>query len=336
MALRTNVEISSRVDGGVAMTGRRLVTTALLLAAPALMTAQTVLPELRVTLDPAVITVGDPIAVVVTVTHGPDTQVVWPEPIDFGVFELLDIQISNATTDGDHAQSRATLTVTAFELGDQTVPAFEIAIIDSAGETVTLSTEAVTVTVDSVDRDKSGDIRDIKAPLAIPFGVATLLPWLAGLAVLGGAAYWLYRRYRRRVRPEVVTPVAPPRPAHEIAYDSLAALEFSDLLAQGKVKTYHTRGSDIMRMYAKNRFGIDAMEMTTDEAIQALRQCGATNGVIAEFRQLLDRCDLVKFAKFRPEVPDCHDLVSLGRRLVDATTPTDPSPVDTSVETKVA
>jgi hypothetical protein len=318
------------------MTGRRLVTTALLLAAPALVAAQTGLPELRVTLDPAVITVGDPVVVVVTVTHDPDARVVWPEPIDLGAFELLDVQLSDATTDGDRAQSRAELTVTAFELGDQTVPAFEVAVIDGAGETVMLSTEAAAVTIESVGRDESGDIRDIKAPLAIPFGVATLLPWLAGLAVLGGAAYWLYRRYRRRVRPEVVTPVAPPRPAHEIAHESLAALEASGLLALGEVKTYHIRGSDIMRVYAENRFGIDAMEMTTGEVLEALRRCDAASGVVAEFRQLLDRCDLVKFAKFRPEVPDCRDLVPLGRRLVDATTPADPSPVDTPVEAEVA
>ena len=89
------------------------------------------------------------------------------------------------------------LTITAFELGELTLPTFEVEVVDAAGDTVRLATDAAVVRVESVGRDEGGDIRDIKGPLAIPFSVVTLLPWLAGLAILSAAAYWLYRRYRR-------------------------------------------------------------------------------------------------------------------------------------------
>ena len=87
-----------------------------------------------------------------------------------------------------------------------------------------------------------------------------------------------------------------------------------------------------MRVYAEDRFGVEAMEMTTGGVLDGLRRTGVLSGVIADFRQLLDRCDLVKFAKFRPDVPACRDLVPLGRRLVDMTTPDDPVPAVSTAE----
>ena len=118
-------------------------------------------------------------------------------------------------------------------------------------------------------------------------------------------------------------PATPPRPAHVLAHEALDALEASRLLELGEVKTYHIRVSDIMRVYVEGRFGIDAMEMTTAEMLGELRRTGAGHEVMTGFRQLLDRCDLVKFAKLRPELTSCRDVVPAGRRLVDVTTPRD-------------
>ena len=298
--------------------------------------AQTDPPRLLTALEPAVITVGEPVSLVVTVSHAADARVVWPDPFELDPFELVDMRRLEPVLEGNRVRSSAELTLTAFELGELTLPAFEIEVVDAAGDSVRLATDVAVVRVDSVGRDEGGDIRDIKGPLAIPFSVVTLLPWLAGLAVVGAAAYWLYRRYRRRQRPAGPAPVVPTRPAHEIAYESLDALEASGLLERGEVKTYHIRASDIMRVYLAGRFGVEAMEMTTGEVLSGLRRAGAASGVVADFRQLLDRCDLVKFAKFRPDVPACRDLVPLGRRLVEVTTPADPVPAVAPAEVQVA
>ena len=306
------------------MVNRRLAAAGLLVVSGvAHMAAQPEPPDVRTTIDPAVITVGDPVRVLVAVNHATDARVTWPDPIELGPFELREIRHLEPVPDGNRLRSTAELTVTAFELGELTLPAFEIEVIDTAGGSATLSTVAMVVTVESVGRDAAGDIRDIKGPLAIPFSAMTLLPWLAGLVVLGGAAYWILRQYRRRARPDVPSLVVPPRPAYTIAYESLDALEASGLLELGEVKTYHIRVSDIMRIYVEGRFSVEAMEMTTGEVLDELRRAGVAGGVVADFRQLLERSDLVKFAKFRPDVPACRDLVPLGRRLVDVTRPAD-------------
>jgi len=108
------------------------------------------------------------------------------------------------------------------------------------------------------------------------------------------------------------------------------------LLELGEVKTYHIRVSDIMRVYVEGRFGVEAMEMMTGEVLDGLRWAGVASGAVADFRQLLERSDLVKFAKFRPDVPGCRDLVPLGRRLVDVTRPADPILVEAPAEASVS
>ena len=289
--------------------------------------AQTDSPEIITAVDPAVITVGDPVRLVVTVSHSAESRVVWPDPFELDPFELADTRRLEPVREGNRVRSSTELTLTAFELGELTVPRLEVEVVDAAGDSVRLATEATVIRVESIGRDEGGDIRDIKGPLAIPFSVLRLLPWLAGLAGLAILGVAVYRRYQRRQRPDVQVPVAPPRPAHEVAYESLDALEASGLLELGEVKTYHIRVSDIMRVYTEDRFGVDAMEMTTREVLDGLKGARVAGGVVGDFRHLLDRCDLVKFAKFRPEAPACRDLVPLSRRLVDVTTPADPVPV---------
>ena len=305
----------------------------LLLLAPLQASAQVDRASVTVTLDTEVINVGDPVRATVIVTHSPETEIVWPEPPVVEPFELLAWNISASTTDGDVVNSRLNLMVTAFELGELSLPTLEVQVVDSSGDVVTRTTNAVLVTVASVGRDDSGDIRDIKGPLAIPFDVMTLLPWLAGLAATGILGYLFYQRYGRKTKLPVLQPIAPPRPAHVVAHESLDALEASGLLEAGELKTYHIRLSDIIRVYIWRRFSLAAMEMTTGEVLKGLQRTDTPRTVVTDFRQLLERCDLVKFAKFKPNAPDCLDLIPLGRRLVDLTTPGEQAPTDAMLRT---
>ena len=298
--------------------------TAFLAAASA--AGQAAAPVVETAVSAATAAVGDPVTVVVTVRHAPDTEVRWPDPVDTGPFELLDDPVARSAAADGSVESSLELRVAAFELGELSFPALDLEVIDAGGGTSVLATEAAAVAIESVGRDEGGDIRDIKGPLAIPFAVLTLLPWLAALLAVAAAAAWIYRRHRRRTRPEAMVPALPPRPAHDVALEALAALEAAGLLERGEIKTYHIRLSDIVRVYIEGRFGVDAMEMTTGEVLDGLRRTDADVAVVADVRQLLDRCDLVKFAKLRPAIPDCRELLPLARRVVDVTAPAEPAP----------
>ena len=283
-------------------------------------------PTIETSVSAATAAVGDPVTIVVTVRHAADAEVRWPDPVDVAPFELLDPPVAQSAAVDGGLESRLELRVAAFELGELFFPSLDVEVVGAGGEETTLATEAVPVAIESVGRDEGGDIRDIKGPLAIPFAVVTLLPWLAALLAAAAVAAWLYRRYRRRSTPEALVPELPPRPAHEIAREALDALEAAGLLERGEIKTWHIRLSDIVRVYVEGRFGVDAMEMTTGEVLDGLLRTDADRGAVADVQRLLDRCDLVKFAKLRPAIPECRELFPLARRVVDVTAPVEPPP----------
>ncbi len=289
-------------------------------------TGQTGASVVSSALEPAQIAVGDRARLSIEVEHDPGASVVWPELESLGQFEVLERRIGEPAVESGRAISRAELVLTAFELGDLEVPAVEIAVLDTDGSTTTLGTDPWPITVASVGLDEGGDIRAIKGPLDIPLGLLGLLPWLAGILLLAGIAYWLWRRGRGRAPDSILAPAEPARPPHEIAYEALRTLEADRLPDRGEIKTFHIRASDIVRAYAEGRFGVDALEMTTGEVLARLLGHEVDAEVHLDFRRLLERCDLVKFAKDRPALERCREVIPLGRSLVDRTRVVAPSP----------
>jgi hypothetical protein len=271
-------------------------------------------------LDTTAITLGDQVHLTVTVEHEVGSVVIWPDSLDLGPFELLDAAVLEPELLDGRLRSGARLTLTAFELGELEIPSIAIRLAgpDSASPSV-LTTQALPVTVASVGRDESGDIRGIKGPLSIPRDWLLLWPWAVGLAGLA-AAYWLLRRYLAKRQPAPVSgPKTPARPAHELAYEALDRLEQAGFLDRGEIKTHYIEVSDIIRSYLEGRFGVEAMEMATHEVMAGLESTELAPEKRQEFEWFFDECDLVKFAKLIPDPVACRAIVPAARRLVDTT-----------------
>ena len=277
--------------------------------------------------DTTLIHVGDPVAVRLHVDHPADWTVQWPDSLDLAPFEVLRYEVvqpgavgagAGAGSDGA-VRSSASLVVTSFELGELELPVISIAVAAPNGTVRTLFTDPFRIGVESVGLDESGDIRDIRGPLSIARSWWTLLPWLVlVLAAAAGAAY-LYRR--RRARPVSVEsrPAAPIRPFHLVALEALDELERSALLERGQVKRYHMRISEIIRSYVEGQLRVPALEMTTGEVVDGLRNAALGDRIAGTFGTFLARCDLVKFAKLRPGVDDSRELMGTARSLVGMT-----------------
>jgi hypothetical protein len=89
------------------------------------------------------------------------------------------------------------------------------------------------------------------------------------------------------------------------------------MLDRGQVKEYHIEISDVLRRYVEARFGVPALEMTTWEVVGGLEREGVEPEFRDGLRSFLDRCDLVKFAKVRPDVDSSRSLILEGRSLVE-------------------
>jgi len=94
--------------------------------------------------------------------------------------------------------------------------------------------------------------------------------------------------------------VVPKRPPHETALEELKKLEGERLWQQGLVKQYHSRLTDIVRTYIEHRFGIIAMEMTTGEIMQSVRNMHFESTSAEKLSHILTLADMVKFAKLQP------------------------------------
>lgn len=318
---------------GVGRRGRRALTWAITLAATLMLwgPAPAAAQDARVTteVDTTLVTVGDRIRLSVAVDHAAGAQVVWPDSIDLAPFEVLAAEVVPPVTRSGRSRSGLVLTLAAFELGELEIPSFEFSVDGPGDVTQSLSSDRFGVEVVSVGQDESGDIRDIRGPLSIPVGIMTIAIWLLALLVLALLGWWLTRRWRNRPSAPDPVPALPPRSADEVALEALARIEASDLLTRGEVKEYHIAVSDVLRRYVEARFEVPALEMTTAEVMGGLARVGVADGVRDGLRRFLDPCDLVKFAKVRPDAEASRAVLELGRELVRASGPAPAGPAQT-------
>jgi hypothetical protein len=278
--------------------------------------------RIRTQADTSLMSVGDRLTLTLEVEHTPSQRVLWPDSVDVAPFEVLGAQAAPPVTEGDRVRSAMRLTLTVFELGNLEIPGIRVPVASADGSVDTLVSDGWRVTVSSVGLDEGGDIRDIRGPLSIPFGVVTLVPWLALAAFLIALAVWWWRRRSKRgPTPEAAPPPAPRRPPYEIALEALARLEASDLLQRGEVKEYHVRVSEIVRAYVEAFYRVPALEMTTREVLLGLDRVGVHGPPIDHLGAFLDRCDLVKFAKLRPSSEATRAMLALARAFVEETRP---------------
>jgi hypothetical protein len=158
------------------------------------------------------------------------------------------------------------------------------------------------------------DIRDIKPPVAIPSGWEWLWWTLGTLAVV--ALLFAAWRYWQKRRSQI--PVEPPVPAHVRAKQKLQEA----LALITRPEPFCVLVSDTIRVYLEERFNFRAPERTTEEFLHELQ---STDLLAAEQKEklgeFLERCDLVKFARYEPGEPELRDLHSSAVRLVEETEP---------------
>jgi hypothetical protein len=271
--------------------------------------------------DTTLVTVGDRIRLTITVDHAAGARVVWPDSRDLSPFEVLAAESLPPATDGPRIRSGAVLTLAAFELGDLEIPSFEIQVVGPGEASETLATDRFGIEVVSVGVDEGGDIRGIRGPMRMPVSVITVSVWLILAVAIVVLAAWLYRRRKRRAPGEAGSETVPPRPPHEVALEALDRIEASPLLQQQRVKDYHIEVSEVLRAYVEARFFVPALEMTTREVMEGLHRAGAPGDFTDGLGRFLDTCDMVKFAKARPDGDASRAVLALGRSLVEDSIP---------------
>jgi len=289
-------------------------------------------PVIRVTLEPDSIRIGEQSRYSLSVDFRGDegeSNITWPELREkIGEYaEILDTEgpdtiIPDKEKDDLLFRIQQSFVIIAFDSGYHLLPP-QLFIFNGD----TFYSEALFLSVNTVPVDTSQAFRDIKDILEVPLTFGEWLsenwPWLASAvaALMLIAAGWVYFRKKKKA-PEPEAPREPTILPHVEALLNLSELERKKLWQEGQHKKYHSRLTGIVRYYIERRFGIPALEQTTDEIMQAMKYAVLPIGASEKLRRMLMLADIVKFAKGVPvgqenelAMSDAREFVNLTRRI---------------------
>ncbi len=246
-------------------------------------------------------------------------------------YELIeDLPIDTLSREGRKLKLRKSYRLAAFDEGiHRVVPQVMYAdknIVDTIGGADTLELLVTTIEIDST----SHAIFDIKPQKTLPFRLGEItgyIKWtlvaLLALAALAYAAKRILKRYGKRFS-DMFRP-APPLPPHEAALAALEKLRAQRLWQEGRHKQYYSALTDILRTYIAGRYGVSAMEMTSDEIVEAMRGVDLPRKSAMDLAQILREADLVKFAKAAPEADENEAAYRAACDFVEQTKPEEPA-----------
>ncbi len=191
------------------------------------------------------------------------------------------------------------LIVAMFDTGQHYIPAIPI-VLRHAGRLDTLRTAPIPILVRPMALDSV--LAPNKPIILEPIKLSDFLtPILGILALIAGIIAILYfsiwRKKKIIVEERVLTP-------YEIALNALDALELKNYPQQNKLKEYFAQLSIILRTYIEKRFHIPAAESTTYEISQDLSRVGFSEELKSEVIHLLQKIDLIKYAKASPSAEE--------------------------------
>lgn len=225
-----------------------------------------------------------------------------------GPFELMKVTASEPQSQAEYIKREWTFQLINFDSGKVFVPPIEFRYRVQGDTTQrTASTNPVHLTIAGVTVDPKGDIRDIKPPVNAPWKWEDIWPYALALLILllAGAAYYYYRK-KQKAKEEAFVPLELKIPPHELALMALRDLEDKKLWQQGKIKEYYSEVTEIIRRFFEGRFGIIALELTSDEILDQLKRFPEMEPFRRDLLQFFTTADLVKFAKYDP-TPEEHE-----------------------------
>lgn len=214
--------------------------------------------------------------------------------------------------------------VQSFDSGTYTLPPFHYVVGKD-----TVSSNSLTFNVYPVNVTAEDAIAGY-APALQPDGKSIFdwLPdwlldfwWIWLIIFLAICAFlWGLRNYRQKGIP-FISPKVLPKP-WEVALGSLQRLKSRKLWEQGMEKEYFTDLTDILRQYLYERFDINAMEMTTRQIMDKIRESDLRDKK-DYMNQILNVADFVKFAKVRPLPADSIAAYENAVKFVEETIPSE-------------
>ena len=211
------------------------------------------------------------------------------------------------------------IVVTSFDEGEYALPPLTLQRMSKDGVVDTLVFDSQTLMVKTMPVDTATFVvHDIKGQIRYPVTFREVLPWIGlglGIAALIALVVWLIIRYRRRHGEEAQKK----DPAHIVALRKLDNYRGNKMWAPEKQKAFYSGITDTLREYIDARYDIGAMEMTTAEIVKDMKKTDVPADLQDGLKDLFERADFVKFAKFTASDEDNAAALPFAVRFVTST-----------------
>ena len=195
------------------------------------------------------------------------------------------------------------LTLMTFDTGQIQVPAVGLTYAKSFDDPDRLKayTDPINLYSTTITVDTTLAYKPIVEPIAAPVQMKEVFPWILAVLLLALVVFgiWYWRKHRKtKVDADgniVRGPVIPP---YDKAVGDLENLRQQKLWQSGKVKEYFSSLTDIAREYIEGQFGVNAVEMTTDDILEEVKPLHFSQETYNKLKETMEVADLVKFAKY--------------------------------------
>ena len=280
---------------------RYLFLITLLVTLAGRVTAQSVTVD--ATIDSLQILIGEQAKIKLQVSLDTDKRAVFPVYTDTLVrgVEIIDVAKPDTQLLNDGRRSLITqeYTMTSFDSALYYLPPMEVTVDNKPYRSKALALKVYSMPVDTLHPDQFfGPKTVMQAPFAWEdwyVTIACVLLFVPFLLLL----IYLVKRIRDNkpiIRKVKVEPKLPP---HQLAMQEIERIKNEKVWQKGEPKEYYTELTDTLRVYIKERFGFNALEMTSSEIIDKLLEM-KDKEAISDLRELFQTADLVKFAKHNP------------------------------------
>ncbi|MCB0518158.1 MAG: hypothetical protein H6577_06300 [Lewinellaceae bacterium] len=259
----------------------------------------------KTTVDSTHMLIGDQMRLHVEVSqqNGIVVQPIRPRVDEGSALEFLAETRWDTLKGGNSLLLRKDLLFTAWDSGYQRVP--PISVVFQEGKKLdSVRTNDIPIFVELPTADST--LADIKPIILEPATWKDYLPHIGTLVALLILAVLYFATRKNRKKEDLPQPPTVFIPPHEQALQQLKTLKDQKLWQRGELKSYHSELTHIVREYLEKRYAVQALEQTTDEILQQLKQTGFDSSLSEKLTTLLQTADLVKFAKAEPPA-DYHD-----------------------------
>lgn len=261
--------------------------------------------SLSVSVEKKRILLGEPFVLNIEARFSLKAGIVFLMPDTIAHFEFLEPPVIDSVREGETVRLKGEYKLTSFDSGHWVIPTMVLS------GNVKSDTIGIDVIFSEFNPEQPyHDIKDILEPRAAS---KKRWWWYAAAALLLAIVIFYLLRKKKPL------PVRQQENKIDPYHDAMNRLEELQRSAADS-KLYHSKLTDIFRLYILQKKGVLSLQKTTDDLVLQLKNIGLPKEDFEKLSQALRLNDFVKFAKYNPSIEDsgiCFNTIIKSIKLIE-------------------